>query len=217
MNKRKKIVVSVILAAVLVIGCVSVALAANLGTLQYWGATYEGTVNEPDTTDSIGRCPATSLVVKTTKLSDDGAFQFILAVQDAVTQWKTALGKNITTSSSATYPDIDYFGGTTEELLTYTGISIPNGVAGRTIRVNYYVEGTWTYAGVSKTGYYQTLSYCFIRNGSTNDIYNTAAHELGHALGWMGHTENRNDVMHYQSDDATTLSNLDKNHLKQVY
>ena len=40
-------------------------------------------------------------------------------------------------------------------------------------------------------------------NYSSKEVYNTALHELGHALGLMGHSDNPNDVMYSNNDRAT--------------
>ena len=44
---------------------------------------------------------------------------------------------------------------------------------------------------------------------SKKQIYNTAVHEIGHALGIMGHSYNKNDVMYMESNSANEPSNQD--------
>lgn len=42
-------------------------------------------------------------------------------------------------------------------------------------------------------------------NYTNKEVYNTALHELGHALGLMGHSDNPNDVMYSNNDRATDV------------
>ena len=44
-----------------------------------------------------------------------------------------------------------------------------------------------------------------------NQIYNTALHEIGHALGFMGHSEQKKSVMHMSTDTKTVTDDLRKN------
>lgn len=46
---------------------------------------------------------------------------------------------------------------------------------------------------------------------------NVLIHELGHALGYAGHSENNADVMFKDANGSTTLSANETNHLKQIY
>ena len=59
----------------------------------------------------------------------------------------------------------------------------------------------------------------FIRDfGSNTTKYNSVcAHEIGHALGWKGHSSNSSDIMYSSYQGVTTLTDRDKYHLKQVY
>lgn len=54
-------------------------------------------------------------------------------------------------------------------------------------------------------------------NNTLNIYMNAATHELGHALGWMGHSTDKNDVMGAYSFGLYKLSDHDKCHLSQVY
>lgn len=50
-----------------------------------------------------------------------------------------------------------------------------------------------------------------------NEYKKTATHELGHSLGWKGHSSNSNDIMYGTASSVTNLTSRDSNHLSQVY
>ena len=57
-------------------------------------------------------------------------------------------------------------------------------------------------------------------NPRTDMAYSkTATHELGHALGYAGHSTTKGDIMYTSSTSNTTnaLTTRDINHLKQIY
>lgn len=201
-----------LLIMLLVFGLSVTAYAANLGTLSCWYATY----TESQTTN-IGRWAANTLTVRTIKLNSDASFSFLIGVNHAASEWEDALGITINTSSTTSTGDIEYYGGTRAEIATYTGYTIPTDVAGRTRYYYTYEEGTWTYGSSSKTGYLFSFIYCYLVDDSDDYEYNVATHELGHALGWMGHTPNSSAVMYHTQSSVETLTAIDKNHLSQVY
>ena len=47
--------------------------------------------------------------------------------------------------------------------------------------------------------------------------YRMQAHEIGHALGWYGHSTESADVMSNGENFPTTLTDSDKNQLIQIY
>lgn len=53
---------------------------------------------------------------------------------------------------------------------------------------------------------------------SANDYRNMFTHELGHGLGWLGHSTNTSDVMQKSPSGARiSLTTRDINHVKQMY
>lgn len=56
-------------------------------------------------------------------------------------------------------------------------------------------------------------------DGTLAKYKNTATHELGHLLGWAGHSSKNTDIMYAQENGVTTLTTLttrDKKHIKQI-
>ena len=80
-------------------------------------------------------------------------------------------------------------------------------------------EGTWTYGSSTKSGKKITkvIGAIFDLDRTTAQYKNTCAHEFGHALGWMGHSSNSNDVMYAYASSITTLTNVDKRQIRQIY
>ncbi|WP_139902880.1 matrixin family metalloprotease [Clostridium thermarum] len=50
-----------------------------------------------------------------------------------------------------------------------------------------------------------------------NGYKKTATHELGHALGWRGHSSSTTDIMYESASTITELTTRDKEHLMQIY
>lgn len=96
------------------------------------------------------------------------------------------------------------------------------GKAGYTSRTQSY-EGIWTYQNDSMGGYKITYAKCCLVSTSgstyrtTTRCKNIATHELGHALGWIGHITTSGYVMYTSESNTYTLKTEDKRHLAQVY
>lgn len=89
--------------------------------------------------------------------------------------------------------------------------------------VNHVADGTHTYQGqtrynrrVTKAEIYVPKQPWYYAWGS-NHYRSAFTHELGHGLGWLGHSSDSNDVMYHDNRAVTTLTNRDKNHLVQNY
>ena len=59
-------------------------------------------------------------------------------------------------------------------------------------------------------------AYIVDDNRTLNQYKHTATHELGHALGWKGHSPNSADVMYAYSNGIIFLTNRDKKHISSV-
>ena len=64
--------------------------------------------------------------------------------------------------------------------------------------------------------FYKIRGYVLNQSTLTN-FYNVSTHELGHALGWRGHSSYSSDVMYTYGNGVTTLQTRDILHLKQIY
>ena len=157
----------------------------------------------------------------------------------AVSQWDNAIfNLNIThykiqsEPANQNPPIIVMLGGTPAEINArglFDSNQIPaSGVAGRVLFNPPSVvstEGNWTHiSGDAKTGYtFQGIIGCVVDQGlilMENRYRMVATHELGHALGWMGHTSDPDSIMYPNiilGVSITTLTDIDKRHLRQVY
>lgn len=73
---------------------------------------------------------------------------------------------------------------------------------------------------VTKTIYNQKeVKIAIVDNGlSRSEQRHTAIHEMGHALGWDGHSQELTDIMYYAASYIREVVSLnDKAHLEQVY
>lgn len=90
-----------------------------------------------------------------------------------------------------------------------------------TNHIEYQWVDTYTYEGnnVKKYRFYKTKVYCPLQPFATDNSYkNMFTHELGHSVGWNGHSYNSLDVMYTTpSSSRITLTSQDKNHLIQIY
>ena len=207
----RKAILAVLLCFSMLTALSTTAFAAtNLGTLSYWYSD----------SDTIGRWDESSVKVYKDKLNSNASFYFSAGMTHACGQWDDVTGMTLTSSSSSSYTSapIKFHGGTMDEVNAYgefTVTSSHNGVTQRTSSV----EGTWTYGSSSKTGRLVVGAVgCIIDKDRTTDQYKkTCTHELGHALGWAGHSSNTSDIMYSAGSSVTSLTSRDKNHLSQVY
>lgn len=204
MRKVKKIVIPFLIFLMsFFVG--SVAYAATLGVLSYW-----------DTDSSqIARWGSTPTVYN---YAVDGSLQGTLPtyVSYAISQWSNAgISCSSTSNSSA---NIKIYGGTYDNLKSMAPDLTTNDT-GLTLSYSNY-EGDWIALGIYRSGKKLTSASTYIvyESGKSGVGYkNTVTHELGHALGWYGHSSGSSDIMYPYATNYIILSTVDKRHLKQVY
>ncbi|MGF2617493.1 matrixin family metalloprotease [Rossellomorea vietnamensis] len=205
MKKTKKVLIPVIV-FLLTFTVSSTALAAILGYPMFWESNKA----------TIARWKSVPDVYY---YAVDGSLQGTLPtyVSHARSQWNTAGVPNYSTTSSSG-AEIKIYGGTYTNLKSIepslttdnTGLMTPT----------YSYEGEWIANGSTKTGYKFSSAkvYVVYKTGKSGSGYKkTTTHEIGHALGWLGHTSYSSDVMYAYASEITTLTSRDKRHLNQIY
>ncbi|UFJ41663.1 matrixin family metalloprotease [Brevibacillus humidisoli] len=138
-------------------------------------------------------------------------------VDHARDEWEEALGINTTGQDDKSDSSIEVYGGSREELERME----PNLEGRRAVAVLESTEhvGDHTYDGKRVRNYRIDKAEVYIPKDwyySSRDYKETATHELGHALGWFGHSSDSDDVM-YRNTDELYLTSRDKDHLSQNY
>lgn len=128
---------------------------------------------------------------------------------------------SLSPTSTAVSSSIRFYGGTVAQIEAQTDLTYISGTTGRTVFRGSYEEGTWIYNGTAIAGWVITgVDGYIVDSGTANTINknkNTCTHELGHALGWRGHSSNSQDIMYSAISEVTTLTQRDIDHLWQVY
>lgn len=95
--------------------------ATNLGTLSCWYA-YESDGQTP--TSQIGRWNNTSLKIKYNDQSNDSSYILSSYVSSAASQWGSALGVSISSSSSYASASIYVYAGTKSNMESKSGVNM---------------------------------------------------------------------------------------------
>jgi len=137
---------------------------------------------------------------------------------NARTQWSNA-GVSSSYVSRLYDSNIELYGGK-ESTLSQIDADIESYWA-LTINVVNSKTGTTTYQGKTISLYelnrVQVLCPTHLFT-SPNGYKNMFTHELGHSLGWIGHSSDSDDVMYGTAGSSrNTLTTRDKDHLKQMY
>ena len=159
-----------------------------------------------------------------------GNTNFSSGMAYAVQEWNDALdiGMGIgTTNLDDTAYYIQYYHGSREELISLNTDIADDlvGAVGVTHCDQYAYIDQWMYMGITEMAghrVYWVRGYIVNYGGSSSqyrDAYrNVCTHELGHALGWRGHSGNANHVMSTTENPNNTVLQPDEiTHLKQIY
>lgn len=152
------------------------------------------------------------------KIDSSNTFYFDSGVNSAITQWSNALSMSLDyeTESKA---DIKIYGASRDYLVNVMGVNIGTNTVGLTENTFLGDSITFDYFGVTKTIKPTLEAKVYICSGGLGEANqkNVVVHEFGHALGYVGHSGNSNDVMYTNNHSGFTLTQNDINHLKFIY
>ncbi len=196
----------------------------TLGTLNYWYAEIDNPNN------IVGRWNRNAEVYHNDMVSGQPVYS---CYNNAVSQWNNA-GIACSMVASGTDAEILSYGGTYDQLSVMSQFEniITVNDYGRTTMPTHLTEGNWYFdnegtievkVGLRLLGTtIKSYSYILIVEEDYDDDYpsifnSVGTHEIGHALGWYGHSNDGDDVMSNGSNLPTTLTDRDKNQLTQIY
>ncbi len=185
--------------------------ASRTQTLSYWQSNSDNVGYWESAPSFWFECLSSSLSSFYVNYREAGPY--------AVTQWSNALGHSFQVIGVGADATIRCTGGSREVLSSITGETFPEGITGQT-NYSYVNDGSATYGGVTKYLKKMRSARIFIISDSGLDSdrqKNCVIHEVGHALGWMGHSIVSTDIMYARNTTQTTLSAQEKLHLSQVY
>lgn len=124
---------------------------------------------------------------------------FVKQIESAFDTWEKALDKKVTFIRAENNPNIiiqfnDYKQGTDTEEKYVAALTKPN------INSNILTNMITDYTIKSPDGNFFT----------ENQIYNTALHEIAHALGFMGHSDYKKNIMYVTTDIQTVTDDIKK-------
>ena len=169
---------------------------------------------------NLGSVPS-AVYVKNLTTDLGSSFPLNNMVSHATSQWNSALGFSLTPVPNTTGA-FTIYGGTAYDIaaigLGWTS-NEDNAPAGSTICTEAS-NGTYTYNSRTITHYSiarARIALYYDVTRTSSEYYKTATHEIGHALGWRGHSATYTDVMYYSENSYFYLTNQDISHLFQVY
>ena len=203
--KRRGIILALVLCLILAIPSVVYAYYIINGNCWY------------SNTDEIGRWTSTP-TISSIKLNTNSSFYFEDGYSRARSQWGNA-GIATTDNGTSTSSNIVCYGGTSNQIYSSTGYQTPSNITGITHIIATLTNTRLEYGGLTYKIYNISHSDVYILDigNNTNQTKNTLIHEVGHALGWIGHSTLSSDVLYEYNTEIITLTTRDKNHLVQMY
>lgn len=167
--------------------------------------------------DSIGTWAGSQIKYGHKKLNDNSRFYFYSSGLYAIKQWEEALDisiKNVVLMSEA---NITAYGGTWDELTALGFPYEPDGLG-----YSYYTKSSLLRTDIVDgrevtVRQIEGAVVIIVDKGLMSDYNHVTTHELGHALGWIGHSTERSDLMYAVNNGTTELTPRDIEHLLQIY
>jgi hypothetical protein len=155
------------------------------------------------------------------KIDTSSSFSFLSGLLNGEDEWNDALGTSINISSSYTDAPIKYYGGTKTQI-DALGIfdTVPSDASGFTDYADdeWYCEHTYNGIAIACSEQISTIGYIISRSDfSYNNYLKCCTHELGHSMGWRGHSSSTSWIMTQGKSTVTALATGEKNHLAQIY
>jgi len=193
----------------------------------YWARWYMWHSNE----NWAGFWPGAINVRTETLGTVSAGFRFDTRVTTARNAWSSALGVPINAASANQTAQIRAFGGSREEIERFRRIwntdwagfaEWPTGYTNaRAIFINGVTRQVVRFSGHSRIFVVERFTGVNWTVAQGNETTMTTMHELGHALGWWGHSHNisvnNQDIMWYRVHQGTTLRPNEIRHLAQFY
>lgn len=210
----KKLIIALVLIMMI---CSSVCVPV---TASYLGSKPEWYDDEYHTINIWKNVRDNGASLKVYSLAQSGFTDFsdyIIAARDQWDMFSFSTGTGNSYNVAIIGGDYDY--------LSQINPSLPTDQPGYTT-FGYLSQGTDTYS-CTKNGVmfsisvnYMQTAFCYIYKRTINLTENTRCamvHELGHAFGWRGHSNDADNVMHQYNYGIYTLTNSDKVHISQFY
>ncbi|MBQ8340665.1 MAG: RICIN domain-containing protein, partial [Clostridia bacterium] len=146
-------------------------------------------------------------------------FYMLSSVGCALDQWNAVLPISVSITTNEDDAQILCYGGD-EATLIGLGANIDSSTGGLTsysIDSSFAVNVKWGATNKTTKKLTNARVYLVDRNLTANQQKNIATHEIGHALGYYGHSMRTADVMHANNKSEYTLTDREIAHLLQVY
>ena len=177
--------------------------------LQYWNSD----------TDNVCYWSSTPTIY-VYNYENSSSFYFESGVNSAKSQWSSALGIIFNHVGEDT-ASIKIYGVSADSYYMSTGKTWPKHVTGMTNYEDLLCGYAVHQQDIKKVSVmlWATIYILHIPESprEMDETIKTVVHEMGHALGYMGHSWTTTDVMYYAPHAQYVLSVTEKNHIAQIY